>query len=196
LTVKGAVRNTVIILILALITAVIGISSFETDIFGIVVLSGTISAVLSGYGIYRMYCTLCAVEYAALRALRSLEIDATFEDRTKRKEIESGKEIRLSVGAGSEDDDIENFRLAVYVPEEIEIRQVLTTSAYMTFQGEGWTYANHTLVALNLPFNSRGTFSAVSFKAIAKKKGKFKVPVVVVGKGIYEFDSELILEVV
>lgn len=195
LTVKGSVRKPIIALVSALLTAALGIYFFDFNFLEVIIILGFASALFSGYGIYNLYCTLCAVEYAALRPQRTVECDACFDNHTKNMRIKAGKSVTLEITGGSIGDEIRNFSLNVYIPTEIKIENVQCLDTFVTLQGEGWDYPNHNLIYRAVSFIGRDSFEGITFTVIAKNKKNYKIPVQITGEGIYKSNFELILDV-
>jgi len=196
LTAKGAVRDPIISLIIALSLAIIGIAflhaGFEQYLFFIATcILG--SAISSGIALYYLYETVSAVEYAALRPARIVQFKACFESFEPRKKIKLGKGEDVSIGVGTKEEDVENLEIRVYLPPEIELKK---SDGRAILQPDAFDFPYYTLVIFEKNLLYRNVWAGPELFVVAKKIGEYKVPVHVCAKGIYEYKTELVLDVV
>ena len=149
----------------------------------------------SALAVYRLYKTISFVEYAALRPARTVEFNVYFQSGGKGEKIKRGKETRLVVLVGTEEEPVENVDIAIFLPPEIELAK--TTSGLRTcLQSATMDYPNYTMVQRLVDYLHMSTFETISFAVSSNKIGEHKIPVTVNGKGIRECLTSLTLNVV
>lgn len=201
LTAKGAVLNPLILLLLALLTSGAGIHFFHEWNQDGAILCVIFSSGFSVGAIYNLFKTLKAVEYAALRPAKTigfLIVFGTRECATLGKEscrIKMNKKVELFASAGTDEDNLENLIFHLFIPPEIDVVRVVPPS-YTSLQREGFKNPWFTMIAREQEFAHKGTSYGVGFSVIGKKEGEYKIPIKISAKGIYDYDTELILNVV
>ena len=196
LTARGAVGQPVIYLALALLSVGLGMYFFELETLEGVIAFGFVSSLCSAMAVQRLYKTITAVEYAALRPARTIEFAVDFGEGGKTThKIKRGQIAELTVAAGTLEEDLEHVLFCVYVHPEIEIKDVLTDEASF-LQPKGAEFPGYTCVMRTIPYIHKGTHEIAFFSVLPKKVGIYKVPVKVCAKGIYEYHAWLTLNVV
>ena len=190
LTARGAVGQPVIYLALALLSVGLGIFSFELEVLEGVITFGFFSVLGSAMAILRLYKTISAVEYAALRPARTVSFNIEFREGTTRKELKRGKNGEFNLRAWTDEQDVENFSLWAQFPPELEI-PVKSGPNFDIIK-----YPEHTQVVIEQAFLPRTAMIGFRLTPAPKKTGKYSIPVKVHGKGIYEVQKELTIEVV
>jgi len=196
LTAKGAVRKPIIRLVLALLTAGIGIYFWTVDELSWVILFGLFSSGLSVIALYNLYKTISAVEYAALRPARTVDFDIAFLEgsrTTKTKKISLGKEEGLCICAITDDDDIENLRVLASFPPELEFVKQMD---YPSPDVEVSCLAHCTTVMVKEEFLPKGIWTGSCNIFRPNKVGEYHIRVGVSGQGTYEVTRELTVRVV
>ncbi len=199
LTARGAVMKPIILLALALLASAIGILFLYSEYAELesALLCGALSGGFSAVAIYRLYRTISAVEVAALRPARTIEFRVDIGERGKTThEIKLKQEAELKIAAGTTEEDLENVEISVFVPPEIEFRDLSYKDEVATRQPRGTDFPNYMGVTRNIPYVHRGNFQVVAFRVIPKKVGTYEIPVQVFAKGVYEHQAWLTLRVV
>lgn len=190
LTAKGAVGIPVISLASALVFACLGIYSFynNTD----PTIPAVISIVCSVFAVCRLYQTVLAVEYGALRPERTIEFNIGFDrNMEKKKTIELGKETRSTLIVDSPESDVENLYVTLRIPSELGVPSGSTPPSILAT-----AYENETMIRKTQEYLPKGRGTGVGIPMNPKKKGEYKVKFLVCAKGIYEYKGELTVEVV
>jgi len=197
LTAKGAVRKPIILFALALLSTILGIQFLYMGYMELelALICGVFSGAFSIKAVYRLYKTISSIEYAALRPARTIEFDVAYRSREQTRRIKVRKETEVWVSAGTDEENIESFVLQMFFPPKIEIENV-PKGVSLTIQPEGFNYPNYTMMGVKKDFVPKGTSQAVRLTVIAKKIGRYRIPVIVHGKGIHEYETELTLNVV
>lgn len=191
LTAKGAVRNPIISLVLALLAAGIGIYFWVVDELSWVILFGFFSGGLSVVALYNLYKTVSAVEYAALRPARTVEFIVSFSDGEKTKQAKLGEETELAIFGHPIDDDVDNAIMFVSLPVDFE-----TPTSSSTERIQVSEFPDRVCIICQAAFLPKGTFFGPAGYVTPKKAGEHKIPVEICGKGIYRYKTELTLNVV
>lgn len=198
LTAKGAVRNPLVLLILALSSSAAGIFFLYSGLEQYVVfasLCGFGSAVCSGWALYSLYATVSTVEHAALRKVRSVPFRVAFKSTSvETREIKCARKVLVSIGARAEE-NLGNVSIHVFFPPEIKIRKS-SAGTVSTTQPKGSTYPDYVMVARKYPFFVAQTYHAIGLELEVEKPGQYKIPVEVYAKGVKTYAIELILNVV
>jgi len=190
LTARGAVGIPVVLLVLSLLFAVFGIYGFYIDSREGAISLGVLSALFSVEALYRLYKTISAVEYGALRPERTVEFVVGFGQKyEKRISIELSKttNARFFVKPESE---IENLYVQVDFPAELEVGKKSHDPSITITEYEDTTVYGYT--EAYVPKESGTGFS---FSTTPKKKGEYIVKVSVCAKRIYEYHENLTIEV-
>jgi hypothetical protein len=196
LTAKGAVGKPVLALIVALLSAGAGIHFFYEGLQDSVVGFGFLSALFSCVALYRLYKTVSAVEYAALRPARTVEFDINYVEGGVSKNITFGKETEITIGIGTEDVALEHADYYVFLPPKIQLKKLLSKDTIAYLQPSDSMYPNYVMIEMTRDFVHKGVTEVVGFIVSAKEIGKYKIPVSICAKGIYEYETELTLNVV
>lgn len=204
LTAMGAVGLPVLILVISLFSVVVGIHFFYEGLQQIglnqirseqiVLVCMTISSISSVLALVSLYQTILAVEYAALRPARTVEFEICFPSGEKKEKIKCGKETKLSIGAKPEL-SVEKIEFCIFLPPEIELKSLMKR-AFVTLQPKKSDHPEYNMITMEYGFLYEDTFLAIKFNVLANKTGKYTIPVSVSAKGIYEYKTELILNVV
>jgi len=195
LTSTGAVLLPIAFLLVALALSCLGIYSYYEGI-GIWVfqfIAG--SCVFIGSAVFALCRTILAVEYAALRRARTVEFDVCYSTREETAEVKVRKKVELDIGFSPIEEDIENVTFHLFFPPEIEVKEGPENSR-ITVQPDWHEYAGFTMIAFNIDFMPRETYKATGVSVLPKKVGIYRIPVKAKAKGIYEYRTELTLEVV
>jgi hypothetical protein len=193
LTAKGAVGVPVISLALGLLFAGVGIYAFYIDDERVTLLAG-LSVICSAFTLYRLYMTISAVEYGALRPERTVQFEVTFGKKAKAVTMELNKEAWPFCFFRPEA-DIENLYAVVRFPSELGVTEDM--NPYRSDPKIVLTeYEEYTLIRYVHDFLPKGSAVGFSITAVPKKKGKYPVAVRICAKGIYEYDENLTVEVV
>lgn len=194
LTAKGAVGRPASYLVLALISVGIGLYFFNLESLEGVIVFGTISGLLSAMVVHRLYKTIAAVEYAALRPARTVEFKVDVHPIGKKSMvIKHGKETELEVTASTDEADVENFVIYIGIPSELAVTEMAVSEPLLHryFIGEEYT----TLI-LERSFLPREINVVNIFPVLPKKIGEYSIYVRICGKGVYTYKKELKLKVV
>jgi hypothetical protein len=190
LTVKGAVGIPVISLGLALAFASLGIYGFYTNTDP--TFPAVISIVCSVFAIYRLYQTVLAVEYGALRPERTVEFNVGFDRNMEKKiTIELGKKTARFLFVDSPESDVDSLYVMLKIPSELGVTGESSTPDIL-----GTVYGDETVVRKTQEYLPKGRGTGVSVPMNPKKKGEYIVKFLVCAKGIYEYKGELTVEVV
>jgi len=187
---KGAVRLPVTYLALALLTAGLGIYSFELESLGGVIFFGFISTLGSAMAIHRLYKTISAVEFAALRPAQTVEFNIKFEGNKTKQQVKLGETSTLFVSVWSDEQDVENLTTYSSFPSQFEIPEVLERELNIT------NFPDATWVVLEVAFLPKGGKAGFRVPITPKKVGEYPIPVSIKARGIYESKKELIVKVV
>ena len=192
LTAKGAVGLPVAYLTLALFTIGIAIYFFELEIIEGTIVFGLFSGLCSGLTVQRLYKTISAVEYAALRPARTVDFEIGFgmaEENTK--QVKLNKPTELRIGVFTYEDNVENCVVYVTVPSEIEVSEKATHPDIIVSRNPDYTF-----VSRHTAFLPKGMGFGLLGYGTPKKIGEYVIKVGVCAKGIYEVKKELTLKVV
>lgn len=198
LTAKGVVLIPSIALGIALISASLGINFYyEGTLETQVIIFMFISIIFIIVTVYRLFKTIQAVEYASLRSARNVDFDVVYESREKVQEIKHREETQISIGFGTEEDNLENVCPRIFIPTDIKITSTYGPT-HVALQPPKYGYANHNMIAPDTPivFLPKYEYSAIIFKVTADKIGTYKIPVSIDAKGIYKFLEILTLKVI
>jgi hypothetical protein len=192
LTAQGAVLEPVIALILALLFAVVGIYGFYKDLLGVTIVLGFGSSVFSLAAISRLYKTISAVEYGALRPERTVEFNVGFGlKKDKKISIQLGKITDALWFVETPESDVENLYILVKFPAELEVGKSNPSPGINVSK-----YEDYVIIRKTVEYLPKGRGTGFSFQVISKKKGKYTVNALVCAKGIYEYSQDLTIEVV
>jgi len=196
LTAQSAVEIPVVTLILALLFAGCGIYHFYEGNEQWVAIFGILSAVFSLGAVHELYKTISAVEYTALRPARTVEFKIHYIEGGVSKKITVGKETEIAIGIVTKDIALEHAEYYVFLPPKIELKKVLSIGTIAYLQAKSSGYPDYLIITKTSDFVHKDTEEFVVFIISAEEAGKYKIPVAVCAKGIYEYDAELIMNVV
>jgi uncharacterized membrane protein (DUF106 family) len=193
LTARGAVLTPVIFLVITLSTACMGIYYFYEGLDSFVWFLIGLCILVSGEAIWSIYQTILAVEYAALRAGKSVSFDIFYDTREVTQQIKLEKEANFSMCMSPMQQNVEDVAVYIFIPPEIEVKR----SDFSTkVQGKGFTHEGYTLVYIFMENMLNNTYITIGFSVIGHKVGKYAIPIAVKGKGILEYVAELNLQVI
>lgn len=192
LTAKGAVRNPIISLVLALLTAGIGVSFWIVDEMSWVIAFGFVSGGLSVAALYSLYKTVSAVEYAALRPARTVDFHVSFKDGKETKQMTLNEETDVEIMGYPLDDSVDNATMYVTFPKVFE-----TTTGSETERVHIDMFPNYwcvtTIATPHLPayciMGAGGSVRPV-------KTGEYRIPVDIHAKGVYPYSTYVTINVV
>lgn len=197
LTARGAVAVPISLLIVALFLAGLGIYEFYIDSISGVDAFGAFSVAFILMAGFRLYKTLSAVEYAALKPERTVQFEIGFgksHEKTLRTQLSNSMQ---SMCFFVPETDIDSLYATVHFPSELgvtgEINLLSTAERTHITLSE---YEDFTAVTFTRDFLPKGSATGFSFNAIPKKRGKHSVDARICAKGIYEYNEELTIEVV
>ena len=193
LTAKGAVGTPVTYLTLALLTVGIAIYSFSLESLEGVVAFGFISSLCSAMAVRRLYKTITAVEYAALRKARTIEFNIYFEGGGKSREVKLGKKTSLNILWGSEEETVEKVRAMFFIHPELKL---VSTDAKSVLQSATMDYPNYTAAEISCDIIHQDSFGGVSITILPSKTGKYEIPVVIKAPEITEYETVLVVHVI
>lgn len=163
LTAKGAVRNPIIGLVMALLASGAGIIFFyEGNQHAYIAICGSVSGLICSWALFNLYKTISAVEHSALRPARTIGFKICFDSGEKIQEIKRGEETEISIGACAEE-QVEKFHMAIGLPTEIELKQFPTSERVtVSHQPKGAvTFPGFTAVFLEVDIAHSGIFQAI-----------------------------------
>jgi len=192
LTANGAVLTPVLILIGAMLFTVVGIYGFYKSLLVVAIGMGIGSSIFLLWAILRLYKTISAIEYAALRPERTVEFKVGFGyDYEKTVKLEVAKVTPLRLVAKSNDFDVENLLIMAEFPSDLQVASgVGDPDLVITQQKES------TIIALSEVFLPKGIGEGFTGHLTPTKTGKYAIAVRVCGKGIYEYREKLYIDVV
>ena len=190
LTARGAVGLPVSYLALSLLMVGLGLYYFNSEYLVGVVAFGLVSVFFSAMAIYRLYKTISAVEYAALRPARTVEFNIEFESGKTEQQVKLGEVSELMVLVWTDEQAVENLGVYADFPLQFEIEERVTRELCIT------NYLNFTAVVLETAFLPKNAKAGFRIYVTPKKVGENLIPVTVNAKGIYAIEKELILRVV
>lgn len=196
LTVRGAVAVPISLLIVALFLAGLGIYGFYIDSLLGVEFFGTFSAAFSLMAIFRLYKTLSAVEYGALKPERTVQFEVGFgksSEKTLRAQLNN---LTKSVCFFRPERDVDSLYATVYFPSELGVTEKINLISAATPGITLSEYEDSSVFTFEIDFLPKGKATGFSFQAIPKKTGRHSVEVRICAKGIYEYNEELTIEVV
>lgn len=191
LTAKGAVALPVSFLALALFWAGIGLFFFNVEFLAGVIAFGIFSILCSALAVQRLYKTITAVEYAALRPAPSVDFELGFPPEYQSyKQVKVGEKTELMIYARPEE-DIEECTMFTNFPSEIEIvSHPKETEVIVT------KHPTFTEISAPFGFCPKNTAVGLMSYVVARKIGKYAILVQIAGKGIHQYKKELTLEVI
>ena len=192
LTAKGAVGVPVSYLASALLAVGISIYFFHVESLEGIIFFGFLSAFFSAMAVYRLYKTISAVEYAALRPARTVEFNIGFlPDLQVSKQVKGGEKSEIRIFATTSEDDAEECTMFVKIPSEIEVISIPRwPNARIT------EHPDHTTIWGYFGFRPKNTEFGILPDVVARKTGKYTIDVKLCAKGMYEVNKELTLEVI
>jgi hypothetical protein len=198
LTAKGAVRDPIITLFVGLAASLFGVYFYYENSFFYAFASGVFAASLIGLGILFLYKTISIVEQAAIRPARTVEfIVSCGKLRQKCYEIKAGKASELSISVGTDDEDVENISIGIFIPPEMKIVKLpRNPHIHVTLQEEGFQYSNYTKIGMEQEFVQKGVSLGVTFSVLVEEIGTYQIPISVFGKGINIYRDVVTLNVV
>jgi len=197
LTAKGAVRNPIIKLVLALLTAGIGIHFWTIDELSLVIIFGFVSGGLSVAALYNLYKTVTAVEYAALRPARTIDFIVEFSLPKSKEKIKVNKASELKMVFGTIEAAVENLTMIAEFPSELEIPVEEEPTAGSTLECVTTSrFPEKTVILYERPFFPRNITTTMNFGILPKKVGQHIIEFCISGKGIREITEEFVVTVV
>jgi len=193
LTAKRAVGATTFGLIIALAGACGGIYAYYLESWVAVYLLIFWASLFVGSTIFQLYRTIRAVEFAALRTARTIEFHAEFESGGTEMQIKLGDEAQIIVDAGTEEDNVENFCMIATFPLEL---QIIPRGEIRKPGFEISRFKDHACVIIDQDFLPRRITVSFDIMIKPKKIGRYTVPIYFFGKGINEYASTLVIDVV
>jgi hypothetical protein len=192
LTAKGAVGIPVISLVLALFFASLGINAFYDNADVVLPTIGAI--VCSAFSIYRLYMTISAVEYGALRPERTVQFKVDFgEEGEKTLRVQLNEKIRPMCFFTPEA-DIENLFVLAKFPSELGVTKKNNPAGNPNLYLS--EFKRYSLMCYTLDFVPKDSAVGFSFTGFPEEKGEYPVTVRIRAKGIYEYNEELTIEVI
>jgi len=193
LSAAGVVIIPVGALISSLILTCIGIYCYYEGLENVVgFLTGT-SVVLCGGAIWSLCKTVSAVEYAVMRPAPSIEFGVCYESREKSQTIKVGQESTLSIGVAPLEQNVENVSVRIFVPPEIEIKKCRYQHVV---QPEGFRLPGYTMIIFDKEFAVKNEYEGIEFSVLGKKPGIYEILVEVNGKGISQYGTNLLVNIV
>lgn len=197
LTAKGGVRNPIISLVLALLTAGIGIHFWTVDELSWVILFGIFSGGLSVIALCILYKTILAVEYAALRPARTVDFIVEFTLLKGKEKAKVNKLCELEVAFGTLEADVENLGMLITFPHELEIpKEGEPKPGSLSESVAVSRFAEKTTITYEKPFFAKGIDVTLNPAILPKKVGQHTIEYRIFGKGIYEINREFVITVV
>lgn len=197
LSAKGAVRKPIISLAIALSAAILGIQFFYSEnmelALGSALLCGALSAIFSSIAIYRLYKTLSAVEYAALRPAPTIDFDVYFEGGGRSREVKRGKRTNLKILWGSEEENVEKVEATIMIHPELKL---VSTNGRSGLQIPPSDYPDYTAIQKSYDILHKETYDVILITVSPSKTGKYELPVSIKAMGISEYETRLIIHVV
>ena len=190
LTAKGAVLVPVSGLIVALLFAILGIYGFYKDSREAAILLGIVSAMFSAGAIFRLYKTISAVEYGALRPERTVEFDVGFEHYEKTVKTKLNQKRELGMFIKTLEYDIEKSVVLAIFPSDLGVE-----AEYEDPQLLFTKYEKRTCIMMFTDYLARDMAVGFPFDVVPTKVGKYPVTVRICAKGIHEVRKELTIEV-
>jgi hypothetical protein len=192
LTARGAVRDPLIYLGVALFASVIGIIFANMEI-----MIGVIAFGLGSFGscvlaLNSLYGTITRIEHAALRTKRTIDFEICYKSKATMQEVKSGKEEEITIGIKPEE-DVENFEARMYVPPEIKVERA--PSGQITVQPEGYAFSGYSMITFQRSFLSSASYWGFSFFALASRARDYTLHIDVRGRGLMARSADLILRV-
>jgi hypothetical protein len=192
LTAKGAVRNPLVCLVIALSAASFGIVFADLDIIAAVFFSGAVSLGFCIVAVNSLYVTISRIEHAALRTLRTVDFEICYKSRNTTQEVKCGVAETISIGIKPEE-DVENFEMRMFVPPQIELKDV--GRGRVTVQPEGFVFQGYSTIVFEMDLLPSTSFRAFSMRILAKQTGNFVIAVYASGKGLQARSTDLQLQV-
>ena len=192
LTAKGAVRNPLVYLVIALSAASFGIVFADLDIIAAVFFSGAVSLGFCIVAVNSLYVTISRIEHASLRTLRTVDFEICYKSRNTMQEVKCGVEETISIGIKPEE-DVENFEARMFVPPQIELKNV--GRGRVTVQPEGFVFQGYSMIVFEMDFLPSNSFRAFSMRILAKQTANFVIAVYASGKGLQARSTDLQLQV-
>jgi hypothetical protein len=151
------------------------------------------SLVFSCFAIAELYQTIRAVELATLKVVETELISVFQKTGTPTQEVKAGQ-ASVIIGCHPADMDLEKAAFYIYFPPEIEVKT--HTGNGMALQPEYARFPKYTMVRLDVEYATKHLFQPVKVEITANQVGEYKIPVILIAKGIEESISELTLEVI
>ena len=193
LTARGAVGLPVSYLALSLLMVGVGLYYFNSEYLVGVVVFGFFSVFFSAMAVYRLYKTITAVQYAALRPAGTVDFAyiGFGKPGEETEQVKAKKETSINVLAGTFEYDLENCWMLVQIPSDIE---VIGETALENLRVS--EYPEYTVISLRHDFVPKGVAFGVALEVVPKKIGEYTITVVIYAKGIYKVRKKLTLKVV
>jgi len=192
LTARGAVLVPVTVLVVAMLFAVFGIYAFYKESLGGAIGLGVGSSLFSVVALFRLYKTISAVEYGALRPERTVEFDVGFGLKNeKRISVQFGKTTKDTLFVDTPESEVEKMYIIVQFPAELDLGKSNPAPGIVISE-----YQTYTLFRWTVDYLPKKRNTGLGFTVTPKKTGKYTVNVLVCAKGIYEYSEDLTIEVV
>lgn len=193
LTASGAVGIPVALLVSALLCAGAGIAVLYSDLQdpqNTAIVLGGVSAFFCAVALGRLYKTISAVEYGALRPERTIDFEVGFgNEYEKTTKMELNKQTRTALNVRTEECDITNLYFHVEFPSELEMESYESPIILIT------KHEACTIMRFTQDYLPKGIGTGVEFTANPRKAGKYPVHISICAKGIYRVKKELTVKV-
>ena len=190
LSAAGVVIIPVGALINALVLTCIGIYFFYEGLEGWTYLLLGVNVTLCGGAIWTLCKAVLSVEYAAMRPAHTVGFKMGFAEWETEKRVKCGDIVTIEIKAITVEEFVEKFYMVVELPPEFETQE-LTSKDFNIIR-----LPHRTMITYERDYLPRGIFAAVRFTITPKKVGTYRIPVIVCGKGIYDCEGKLVLNVV
>lgn len=193
LSAAGVVIIPVGTLISSLVLTCIGIYCYYEGLESVVGFLTGISVVLCGGAIWSLCKTVSAVEYAAMRPAPSIEFGVCYESWEQSQTIKVGQESTLSIGVAPLEQNVENVAGRIFVPPQIEVKECLYPHV---LQPKGFRLPGYIMIMFEKEFAIKQEYQGVGFTILGKKLGVCAILVQVNAKGISQYETELVVNIV
>lgn len=193
LSAAGVVMIPVGTLISTLILTYVSIYCYYEGLENVVGFLTGISVVLCGGAIWSLCKTISAVEYAAMRPAPTITFDICYDSLQRSKTIKVGQEARFSIGVIPLEENVENAAIRIFVPPEIQIKKCRYPHVV---QPEGFRLPGYTMSMFDKEFAVKNEYEGIEFGVLGKKPGIYEILVEVNAKGISQYGTNLLVNIV
>lgn len=188
LSAMGAVFRPLYYLVIVLISTSIGMYYYYEQspiVYAFLVLATG----LSGLSLYCLFKTILGIERAVLRTGRTVQFKVRFKSGQNPIKMKLNEEKPLSIGVTPIQERVELIHLQVFYPPEFELVKYPHNKPIL--QPAGMEFEGYNMIRHDEPFSVPDVYCGFSVLIKPKKIGEYNIPVLIYGKGIEAYKTNL-----